>query len=812
MRKLWILGIFMFLAMEVTSENLITNGRFEAAQTVLPGFWTPGSASDVMVYNRSGGPGGQASVAFITGKGGMLRQLGLILVADEKYKLSGNYQTKNFKAENARIVIHNAGWAKDAGIVSFAENADWMPFEITFTAFDSKDKKYGVVIYVKDIQGEIQFADLKLEALTAKGINGSASALATVKVDHLTPMQPLLNHIPVEKPELILRCLAKMPKAYAEYDCIYGNPAQKISLNHEGIVTLDLKSLPLGDHQLPVSLIDRTGGEKVFESNYQITIVKTPKIDSSKHKELNNLVTEILNLPVAEKLQFDNPRDGWVFISVPTGSTVNLDGKELYLPVDRSEAVALLTAGSHTLDIAGAGKGQVVVRSIPEIFNYPPLYNSQVKGNGSYGWDFMKKHVNYALTTLNGGMLNPDKAIADEIRKLGFIWLTNSIDPRNPSPEEARKIDADPGLNNPRFAGITCDEFGFNNVTLLNRYSQMLSQVRNVNNRLIYTWIVGNPNMWLHSDFMSVAVNASRGKGKLLYEAYCHPQANEKAAQAFLDVFLIDAIKKFNVFYPKVNPNTGVVLGNFNQIPTIVLDYNPSVDFKYYLDMQLNTIVNHPEFKNLGLVGYWGSYYGDEELYRWSFKLMRHYSIEGNKTMLSAEYGFKYNPDLLKNGDFANGLTNWNKTGIISADSLLGYGKNSQKRWNAPNNMGDTFAKFTSGEQASKLGQTATGLVAGKLYCLQFVVADYQDVKNKKVNPRLLGLSVELPGAVIIKDKSYVHIDERAAGKLDAGRINLHRIVFRATTPDQTINFNNEQALPNQELILNYVKLTPYFE
>ena len=814
MKILWMFGIVFLVATQIMGENLITNGRFEAGRLTYPEFWIPSETKDLMVYNSFGGPDGQASIVFVAGKGGGLRQLGLVLVAGEKYKLSGYYQTKNFKAAATKVIIHNAGWVDDAGVTNFSANTAWTPFETTFTAFDSKDKKYGVAVYVKDIQGEIQFASLKLEALTEKGISGSSAAIAAAKIGRLTPMQPLLNHIPAGKPELSLRCLDKLSKAYTEYDVVYGDPAQKNSLSQDGLVTLNLNGLSPGDHQLLVNLIERASGAKIFENGYLITIVKTPKIDSSNHKILNNLVTEILNQSVSAELQFSNPRDGWVFISVPAESKVKLDGKELYLSAGRPEAVALLTAGQHTLNIAGPGDGRVVVRAIAEIFNYPALSSSAVTGNGSYGWDFMKKHVNYALTTLNGGILNPDKEIRDEIKQLGLIWLANNVAARNPSPEVARQIDAEQGLNNPQFAGITCDEFGFNDVTLLNRYSQMLRQVHNANNRLIYTWIVGKPNMCLHSDFMSTAVNASRGKGKLLFEAYCYPQANEKSAQAYLDDFLVDTIRKFNEFYPRVNSSTGMVLGNFNQIANSVsLDHDPAVDFKYYLDMQLNVIANRPEFKNLALVGYWGSHHADEELYRWSFKLMRHYAIEGKKNMLSEEYGFKYNPDLLKNGDFASGLTNWRKTGTITADSLADYGKNSQKRWNASNNTGDTFAKFNRGDSpANKLSQTATNLVAGRLYCLKFAVADYQDVKNKKVNPRMLGLNVELPGVAIIKDKSYVYIDDHKDKKNDFGRINLHRIVFRAVTAEQPIIFSDEQAAPNQELILNYVKLTPYFE
>jgi hypothetical protein len=85
--------------------------------------------------------------------------------------------------------------------------------------------------------------------------------------------------------------------------------------------------------------------------------------------------------------------------------------------------------------------------------------------------------------------------------------------------------------------------------------------------------------------------------------------------------------------------------------------------------MQVNLIANSPDFKDLAMTGYWGTYYGDEELARWSFKLMRHYAVEGNRDLLSTRYGFKYNPGFLANGDFASGLEGWT-TSPAAQDSL----------------------------------------------------------------------------------------------------------------------------------------------
>ena len=175
-----------------------------------------------------------------------------------------------------------------------------------------------------------------------------------------------------------------------------------------------------------------------------------------------------------------------------------------------------------------------------------------------------------------------------------------------------------------------------------------------------------------------------------------------------------ETMRRFNAFFPNAAAGTGIIFGNFNQIPIISLEHDPAVDFKYFLDMQVNLIANSPDFAGLATTGYWGTYYGDEELVRWSFLLMRHYAVEGHKDMLSARYGFKYNPGFLANGDFADGLKGWTASpaadGSIRTDTIAGYGKNSQGRWGG-GNAGDTVCVLTrQAGQPNRISQTAQGL------------------------------------------------------------------------------------------------------
>ncbi len=531
--------------------------------------------------------------------------------------------------------------------------------------------------------------------------------------------------------------------------------------------------------------------------------------------------------PAPRTFNFVNPRDGWVFVAFTTGApppglNIKIDNRDTVITAgtDHLEAFRELPMGEHRITVSGnKADARLIVRSIPEIFDYPPCVNSFVRENGSYGWDFMKKHILYAVTTLNGGAL-PGEALG-EAKARGLKWLANfGVGPVGDPTALRDSMEKHAGMTKPQYDGLTSDELFFGRTTIGN-YSKALWLLRNPENRLVYTWIVGKPSISsLHTDFMSACLNVSRGRGRLLFEAYCHPQADEKAAAAYLDDKIGETMRRFNAFFPNAAAGTGIIFGNFNQIPIISLEHNPAVDFKYFLDMQVNLIANSPDFKGLATTGYWGTYYGDEELARWSFKLMRHYAVEGSREMLSKRYGFRYKPGFLTNGDFADGVNGWTVSpateGSIRTDTIAGYGKNSQGRWGA-GNAGDTVCVMTrSAGKPNRISQTVEGLEVGKAYCLQFVTADLKDVTGKKYNPRRYGIRAELQGAEVLDGKGFVHIDRRNTGRYkhnnNVAKINLNRIIFRATSPTQLIAFNDEKAVPGEQLIINFVQLKPYLE
>ena len=807
-------------------QNLLINGELDAEQMDFPPFWTA-TNREVATYEPTVGPESTGAVILKAPAGEKasvsVRQQGLKLVAGETYKISAWVKTNAFSSGHYGVILHNSGWFSSQGLREWPETTDgWQFLEHTFKLTESKDGTYGAAIFAQNFSGEAQIARVKVEAISERALAGSSVSpiLAEQNRVRLVPWTPLLNRIPKAAPQMTFHAFGRLtPQTVAEHDCVFtldGKEWRKSALQPE-LNVVDLAGVAVGDHRLGVAIVHRARNEEVFALDQTITIVDLPAVDSSSHRPFNNFVTEVLSRDLApaaaeQRFSFDNPRDGWVYVAVQApavdaGLAVRLAdlGVVITAATDRAETFRHLPMGRHDVAVTGAATGgKLVVRSIIEIFNYPACANSHVPQNGSYGWDFHVKHVFPAVTTLNGGRI-PDENLP-EFKERGLRWLANLVTTAPKSAADlVERMEKAAGLNDPKYDGVTCDEQFFAQPNLLD-YTEAIRQYANPNDRLIYTWIVGKPSMaGIHNDFISASINASRGRGRLIYEAYCHSRPDEKDATDYLQNRVVDTMDKFVEYFPDAAAGSGILFGNFNQIPIISLDVNPEVDYKYYLDMQLNLVANHPSFKNLATTGYWGSYYDDEELYRWSFQLLRHYCVEGNTTMLSEKYGYTYNPGHLRNCDFLQGLDGWD-VAAAAAEAVLpasfaGYGKGAQRRWGAASKTGDTFCLFKRQDgQANVISQKATGLVPGKVYTLQFVTADYQDMLNKRFNPREHGITATLgAGVEVIPEQSYVFVDRRNSGrKKDDGqaRVNLHHIRFRATAESFTVTFSDADAAP----------------
>ena len=236
---------------------------------------------------------------------------------------------------------------------------------------------------------------------------------------------------------------------------------------------------------------------------------------------------------------------------------------------------------------------------------------------------------------------------------------------------------------------------------------------------------------------------------------------------------------------------------------------------KYFLDMQFNALANDPAFDGLGSVGVWGSYYCDEEMYRWTFMLARHYCIEGRKDMLSGKHGLKYLPGHVENGDFVGGLSGWRASGAVCVETLKGFAEGVERRWggSAP---GDTFAVLRkSGGAAAKLEQTLKGFIPGRRYSLDVVCFDAKDAKAKVHRPALHPLSVALgDGAEKDARLSWTFVDRRKkeGAKGWGVRCNRHHVVFTARSREIMLTLDNSSAADGSETGVNWIGAWPYIE
>ena len=315
----------------------------------------------------------------------------------------------------------------------------------------------------------------------------------------------------------------------------------------------------------------------------------------------------------------------------------------------------------------------------------------------------------------------------------------------------------------------------------------------------------------IHHLIMSLFMNAGGGRGYIAHEVYFKPFATESESFSYISNTLTSSVKRMNAFIANSNQACGYIFGNFHQLPILSIDWLPEVNFKYFLDMELHYLATHPEFTGIGHTGYWGFNYVNEEIARWCCKLIRHYVLEGHTERLSDAYGYTYILPHIKNNDFENGLDGWTVTGDVKTASHASFSSQNELRWGCLK-RGNTFAVLTGNPTARPtVSQTAVNLVPDKPYYLEFITADYDDTKANKVNPRRFDIEPTLKNAKIIHEFTYV--DERPQGRYGrvTAKTNYRYVRFVPSSDKVDLTFTGS-AKEGERLLMNYVRVAPYFE
>ena len=813
-------------------ENIISNGRFDSDQMRVPPCWIlkeQDGQYDKCECNSSGGPGGIPCVTFSNAAGKprrfVLRQYGLTLVPGAKYRFSAKVRTKGFSSDNFGVSIANEGWTKEVRVGLIAANQEWTDYTsvVEMIPSDLVKGKYFAVFYAVKYKGEISLADIRLEAVDDSALAGTVKPAAggDPRRPRLVPVRPLLAQIPSTRREVAFRFYGTLPEGarHVDYDvAVSTSDSSAITCT-----TLDpvetSATLPAGarDGRLIVRVLRRSDGSELLNDIYRFSVIDPPEGAVDSGRRLNTLVRELLNEEVVSDdvdYSFSVAKASCVFLSMPkNGATVELDGR---IVIDgaalNGETFRCVAAGRHAVKVLGGCGARFIARKVPELFADSACQNSFVRENGDYNWEFSEKYVFPAMMGQTRGSIPQDKISL--LKRRGGVWIeaphVTGCKDRN---EFLKCIQCAPGMTKPYFDGIECDELFFTNPSQFVEYSKALKAfcLEDIGDRLIFTCAVGIPcTPGADQEFVSACANASRGRGRVIYEIYCRTKPTEAEARAYFEDYLKGSVKAYAALYPGAFDSLGVFLANFNQIPLISVHHHPEVDIKYFLDMQLNLIANDSAFEGLGSLSYWSCYYADREFFRWSMALARHYCVEGRTDMLSDKFGYRYLPGHLANGDFRDGLTGWKVEGAVSSAKIKGLGENLERRWYS-GGIGDDFALFKKqpGGKA-RLSQRVKGLEPGRLYCLQGCVFDAKAAREGR-SAGYAALNLMIDGVEIDEKKSWRHIDKRVTKSKPTPVVNLVHTVFRATGAEAIVSISNAAAPDGSELGANYISITPYY-
>ncbi len=544
----------------------------------------------------------------------------------------------------------------------------------------------------------------------------------------------------------------------------------ELPVTGKALCFMSVKGLTLGEYDLRAQMMDNGVRIGVASAAKVKLSMKKPAWAAAydQVKVLNNFTAELLAVRAAQKqaqktYEFYNPRDGWIFISsmATTQGTdkvfVSLDSPAATDAVivhaadgkQTLEAMRHIPAGAHKLHVRCEGAArptELVVRAIPSIipaevgyFRAPlvqPAY-------GPYTWEYLEG-INLLR---NGNVLIERTAMPENAehlaqwRRQGKQVLKYDNIHWIPKPITADVIvaswlgEGQKPFDIADYDGVIVDEFA-SNVTA-EQYLCFAEAVKRIaanpkfKGKAIYAYSVH-----LHRYLSRNAkpfVDALMNAGYLLSEErYVAAQPTEQAARKFLNEHLRQNMRHYKEAFPQFDARYMSMNLGFMSGPPESSDIYPGVDYKVYLDMQMNLLANDPTFFGLNGLQWYHIGYVDEEILRWGTKLLRHYCIEGKMQRLTSD---PYLLTHIANGDFDRGAAGWTvesaEDGSAAIRRAPGYGF-LQGRYGG-NGTGDTLLVTKRSEKRpNRISQTIKNLTPGRTYSVTMLITDYADYRSGK--------------------------------------------------------------------------------
>ena len=767
-------------------ENLLSNPIFEADQQDTPAFWSVTKKSAEYAWDATIGPGGMPALKFRAERyvAFSVRQKGMRLCAPGRYRISCQVKAWNLCAKAAKFELAEPGWRHSVGVKISSGSYDWRRIEnVVEIDRPTKDGTWFAVVYAENFSGELEVTDVHVSAVdeeTARRTRFSKEA-AIREAPRLVPMKPILALIPADDRRVFFSFFGRLRDGVeADFDVVLeaGGKSSRAPLRREMFPV----PLPEGaqEGRFTASVVRRNGGTEIFRREFPYC-VRTLPANVTTGRRLNNLVEEMenrrLNADSSISIPFAFARDAWLYISVKADK-VTFDGNELRgLKYPAHETFREVSAGTHVLSISGAKGGSLVVRRIPETLDYQ-----------TSGGDFQRTRVFPAVTSLIAGRIaKEDRTLFRETGHLhiGSVSMTKFAGRKD---LEAR-LNGSPAMADPLYAGVTCDESNPWSAYKMSELAETYWAYRLPTGKRIYSWVVGKPFFKATDhDAVSAILNIGGGKGRLLKEFYCRSCTTEDESRAHARNWLLCNLRAWERFSPVLRHGYAPIFGAYTEMRYLsTLSPYCDVDYRYCLDQQFNILANDPELGGISCTGIWGTNYSDDELKGWTFRLLRHYCVEGRSAMLSESYGLRFRPGHLKNGDFAEGFVSWSVSGDVKISQVEGFGIKSELRGiKGLPPIGDTFAELHG--RGASVRQKAIGLTPGQDYVLEFMTFSPEDARAHRKDDRPVRIEVKIVGGR--NGSEGVDAKVRKRPKTPTGAtVTDNRVVFKAKSTEQEIAF-----------------------
>ncbi len=568
----------------------------------------------------------------------------------------------------------------------------------------------------------------------------------------------------------------------------------------------------------------------------------------------NNLVKQlkVLELGPSEgpiRLDFSNPRDGWVYVSAVAGEgqygfrfLTGESASRWYHPRgSQPKVMVYLHAGDYELEVEpgeDVRPRSIVVRAIPELHYCRFPAEPVVEQFGQYDWEYLSAHVLPQVNTIVGLPTEESDARIAPWVESGGKWIAYGSLPHMEGLTADQAFDywrKNPGFTDRRLSGLIADEFQGRQNEWYPAWTEAIRRLGEdpaLAGKAFYGYC-GGPGMYTRPQTRELVRTVFDADYYMAWERYLHEMPTLEEARALLDSHLGEEMAKWRAAFPECQKQMVLVSGLFTH--GLSLNVQPEVDYKVWMDMQMQYVATHPEFEGLFGLHWWNSSFADEETLRWMARLFRHYAIEGNTDLLSESLGYSYIPGLIENADFADGLSAWEVSAAapdsVRTDYMERYGRLQGRYWHRagfPDEpAGNTFLWMRKqADKPNTVSQTMRGLKPGELYSLKVVAADYEDITLGASDRKLLPMSVEVEGVPFVPEKMFVgQVSSRNAAPSDLpfdgqnpAWFNLYRIVFRATGEEAILHIS-DWAMPDepggpagQELMINFVEVQPYYD